>query len=353
MDEEILRRVTRNDAGVAALRVYRSSNIFDNIVDLGERVGVATGVSQHLQKLSLCAFPRGASALVALFRGLAHNRSIQHLFLCQLDLSQVDIFAVMLPFFEHNINLRCIEVLWSTFSAQRTSSFLLAMSKCKLLERIVLSYNDFGCQVKSVIKSLRNHRNLLELKLGDELKHDVCVDLAKILGLSASKLLSLELHENLDDQSLAILAECLSRRNVIKKFNFDGNGGDGITATGWAGLSLALRNQNCSLEIISLEGTRMNDVGAINLGISLAVNNTVNRLSLSCSSYITSVGWAAIANSLRNPNSALVELNIRKCFPMGDDSDKDDDGDDSDVRNTALDDDAIMKIAESLRLTRL
>ena len=92
----------------------------------------------------------------------------------------------------------------------------------------------------------------------------------------------------------------------------------------------------------------MNDVGAINLGISLAVNNTVNRLSLSCSSYITSVGWAAIANSLRNPNSALVELNIRKCFPMGDDSDEDDDGDDSYVRNTALDDDAIMKIAESL-----
>jgi Ran GTPase-activating protein (RanGAP) involved in mRNA processing and transport len=370
LDERTLRRLTQNDADVAALCVYDySSDVFEQIEDSGERVGAAISNSRQLQKLYLAAFPRATRSLIALFQGIARNRSIRHLVLSDLDVSEVDIFAIMSPFFEQNVNLRCVEILCTDMSTSptfqergghfdqidnvppRVSSLILAMSTCNHLERIRLCHNNYGYPGPTqVIDSLYGHQNLLELKLqGSEL---LMYDLANFLSHSQSKILSLELGDvDLDDESIVLLADSLIENKSIKKFSvFQGT--NDVTATGWKAFSAFLRHSHCSLEILSLEASDMDDEGVFFFGNSLSLNKTIKQLSLSCNSFITSAGWRAIANSLRNPNSVLEGLNINKCFYRDDESDyrddESDEGEDQNPENTGLDDDGAIVLAESL-----
>jgi Ran GTPase-activating protein (RanGAP) involved in mRNA processing and transport len=343
LDENILHNL--NGSGIAGLRVLRDSVIFDRNLTAGRTLGDALGNSHCLIKLRIDAFPNSPRSLRELFEGLARNRSIQHLFLCHLDATQVDVFAIMIPFFEHNHNLRCVEILWSDIS-RGTASFITALSKCKRLERIVLFNNDYGInQTRGVIASLRGHPNLLELDLGGDAEMSMatrmggCVELTVLLCHSASTLQSLQLSCcDIDDASLAVLSKSLAKSKCINKIIIFGNGNDEITANGWKSFSAALSSPTCPLEIISLEHTRISDEGVISVGNLLTVNATVKHLNLSGSDLVTSEGWQQVARCLRNPNIALEELDIRSCSNI-----------DGEVE-VGLDDEAANAIGESLAM---
>ena len=337
LDENIM----YNLSGIAGLRVSRDSVIFDHNLTAGRTLGDALGISRCLIKLGIDAFPTSPHSLRELFEGLARNRSIHHLFLFQLDVTQVDVFAIMLPFFEHNHNLRCIEILWSDMS-RRTASFITALSKCKRLERVVLHHNDYGHdgQVAIVIKSLRdNHPNILELSLGGEIQNSGNVALASLVSHSASNLLSLQLAScNINDASLAVLSKSLAKSKCIKKINVFSNGEDEITEIGWKSFSAALSSPTCPLEIISLDSTRISDEGVISVGNLLTVNVTVKHLNLTGSDLITSEGWQRFARCLSNPNIALEELDVGRCHNI-----------DGEVE-VGLDDEGAIAIGESLAM---
>jgi Ran GTPase-activating protein (RanGAP) involved in mRNA processing and transport len=345
LDENILHNL--NGSGIAGLRIYRDSVIFDRNLSAGRTLGDALGISHCLIKLRIDVFPSSPRSLRELFEGLARNRSIQHLLLCQLDATQVDVFAIMLPFFEHNHNLRCVEILWSNMS-RGTVSFITALSKCKRLERIVLGFNNYGFnQTRRVIASLRGHPSLLELKLCGDVEMSMatrmggCVELTVLLCHSASTLLSLQLAScDIDDASLAVLSKSLAKSKRIRKINIygNGNGNDEITANGWKSFSAALSGPTCPLETISLEYTRISDEGVISVGNSLTVNATVKHLNLTGSDLVTSEGWQRFARCLRNPNIALEELDIRSCSNI-----------DGEVV-VGLDDEAANAIGESLAM---
>jgi len=340
LDENIL----HNLSGIAGLRVSRDSVIFDHNLTVGRTLGDALGISRCLIKLKIDAFPTSHS-LRELFEGLARNRSIQHLFLCQLDVTQVDVFAIMLPFFEHNHNLRCVEILWSDMS-RRTASFIRALSKCKRLERIVLSDNDYGIdQTRRVIASLRGHPSLLELMLGGDVEMSMatrkgaCAELTMLLCHSTSTLLSLRLECcDIDDTSLAVISKSLAKSKCIKKINIGGNGEDEISEIGWKSFSDALSSPTCPIEIISLESTRISNEGVVSVGNLLTVNVTVKHLNLFGSDLVTSEGWQQFARCLRNPNIALEELGIRRCHNV-----------EGEVR-VGLDDEAANAIGGSLAM---
>jgi hypothetical protein len=77
-------------------------------------------------------------------RGLARNRSIEHLAIdeCYFSYNPIEIIS---PFFMHNRNLRCIEINTCDLS-RYFPSFLLALSACETnqLERIHLQDNNLG-----------------------------------------------------------------------------------------------------------------------------------------------------------------------------------------------------------------
>ena len=352
LDGEILRRVIDNDAGVAGLRIRDD----DDYVPEGgwRRVGDAIANSRRLLKLQVESFAdRG------LLLGLARNRSIQHLCLLELESEHLEHIAIVNPFFLLNRNLRCIDLAWCDLT-HILSWFISTMSRCNQLERIALCHNDYGhgystsirpvtVMPPSIIKSLFHQFNLLELRLSGRFDKSGYVDAAKLLSRSASNISSISFEScDLDDESFTILIDSFAKSKAIRKFRIYGNGCDTITATGWHRFSALLQNPSCSLEKLLLQGTEMDEAGATSLRNALAVNNTVKYLSLCCSGSIKSAGWRDFASCLSNPNSALEELDISKCWSLTDD--EDDEYAELDESNTALDDDAALAIAESLAM---
>ena len=347
LDGEILRRVIDNDAGVAGLRIQEES---PHLVPEEEwrRVGDAIANSRRLLKLQVESFAdRG------LLLGLARNRSIQHLSLWKLESEHFEHIPIDNPFVLLNCNLRCIDLAWCDLT-HILSWFISSMSRCSQLERIELCHNNYGygysdstrpvtVMPPSIIKSLFHQPNLLELKLGGRFDKSGYVDVAKLLSRSASNISSISFESSdLDDESFTILIDSFAKSKSIRKFHFDANGYDTITATGWHRFSALLQNPSCSLEKLLLEATAMDEAGATSLGNALSVNNTVKHVSLKCSSSIKSAGWRDFASCLSNPTSALEELDISKC--------EDDEYEEHDESNTALNDDAALAIAESLAM---
>ena len=352
LDGEILRRVIDNDAGVAGLRIRDDD---DDVPEGGwRRVGDAIANSRRLLKLQVESFAdRG------LLLGLARNRSIQHLSLWKLESEHLEHIPIDNPFVLLNCNLRCIDLAWCDLT-HILSWFISSMARCSQLERIELCHNNYGygysdstrpvtVMPPSIIKSLFHQPNLLELKLGGRFDKSGYVGMSKLLSRSTSNISSISFEScDLDDESFTILIDSFAKSKAIRKFHIIGNGYDTITATGWHRFSALLQNPSCLLEKLLLQATEMDEAGANSLGNALAVNNTVKYLSLCCSSSIKSAGWRDFSSCLSNPNSALEELDISKCWSLPDD--EDDEYAEHDESNTALDDDAALAIAESLAM---
>jgi hypothetical protein len=78
-------------------------------------------------------------------------------------------------------------------------------------------------------------------------------------------------------------------------------------------LSMVLSHPMNSLKTLLLTEFCLGDVGISFLGAALSVNNTLQLIDLSNNPSITLKGWQAFSSCLRNPQSALKELDISGC----------------------------------------
>ena len=187
----------------------------DDVVDIiihpwadAERIGNSN--SRYLLNFDISYFGRGsylaaAPWLLVVFRGLARNRSIEHLKLSDMHNNTVwSPFEIITPFLKHNHNLRSIQ-LDSIDLKTHFESFLSALSLCdkNQLARISLSKNNLEAgQVTRFIKALREQRNLLELEITDNsISRNGCLELSKLLQHPRSKIycLSAETTSNKDE----------------------------------------------------------------------------------------------------------------------------------------------------------
>lgn len=137
-DEGTLKRLAQNDSGVEGLRMHCLSSIDD----WGRRFGDAIGRNDHLKVLEISdifsepeleeeEFQISPEQIVAFLQGLARNTSIEVLKLQASDVSEMDIFGMLSPFFEHNHNLRAFNIGdRCTAGAAFSPSIALALSKC-------------------------------------------------------------------------------------------------------------------------------------------------------------------------------------------------------------------------------
>ena len=279
-----------------------------------EDIGRAIAKSEHVRDVLIGG---DAEELRSIFQQLAHNRSIERLTLMGLYHVAFDIFRVFYPFFEHNNNLRCIEILnFRITESIPTLISILSQSKMIRLEKIELS----GCGIEDetaaeLIHALRTMpgglRNLLDLDLrGNYIQIASSQALSALLSNSKCRIRTLNLSNNpIDDVCIGIIIRGLAGAIYTLKFL-------GIrklrllTTIGWKKVTAFLLNPRCRLEKMDIGLNDFATEVAFSFGNSLANNSTMKYLY-----FDECPGWRELANGLGTHHSLalLLDLNLSYC----------------------------------------
>ena len=173
-------KIFANDSDVASLYVrFRGLDYDPNgVIKLGRAIRNNT----HLRKLEIVDYsvvdeedpqsqPPPPYGLPSFFMGLAGNRSIEHLSLYGFNHSYLNIFTTLRPFFQHNSNLRGIEITRANMPKKlKVPSLISAIASTSKLEFIDVSYNCIGDKKMAnliyAITNLSGLNHLLELMEG-------------------------------------------------------------------------------------------------------------------------------------------------------------------------------------------
>jgi len=243
LDEHALLLIKCNDLSVTSLIVDWEEDEFACSVDWGNEGCI--GENTHVKKLSITGFydeevEATRKNFEAFCKGLARNRSIEHLEINDCDLSSVALFSILSPFFEDNTNLRRLDVSSCTMNVECTRMFAKALEVCndRSLERIELDCNEIDDEpAGEIIAALNRHRNLVKLSLlGNNIERNGCVALGNLLQNPTCKLKELYLNRNsIDDECVTVLVNALANNTILEKLDLSNN--HSITATGWQALS--------------------------------------------------------------------------------------------------------------------
>jgi hypothetical protein len=237
---ETVQRLLNNDPAVSGVNVFLSIYDFEDDFSIEEeedgsgvhkgKVADAIGRSSMLRKLviydpALCMM-HGYVDLFPFFQRIAVNRSIEQLSLDFLDFSELDVFSILAPFFEHNHNLRCVKVSGSDV-AMRLPSIIPALLQCNTirLERIDFSYSHLGddcaADLIDAISSMPGFCHLLDLFLKkNEIGREGCKALCNLLKNPNCNIQRMELLNNdLDDTCVEILANGMATNKTLGVFD--------------------------------------------------------------------------------------------------------------------------------------
>ncbi len=311
-------RLLVNDPDVAGLTISTTDDFLDldsnDYVDQQYKlavIGRAISKSSHLRELVINGHRHGK---ILFFKLLARNRSIEHLTLTTIiGADAVDIKSILAPFFEHNTNLRCIEIKNTKISCN-ASTFISALSKSgsSRLERLCLERTYFGgkragdADLINALIVMPGLHNLVDLDLGcDKGNPQNCMDLSSLLTNSECRVHTLNLSGNqFDIESIGNLIKGLAGNKSLKTLYTPRC----KESTGWLIFMAFLSSPSCSIENIQMEDNLfINDQCAATLGTSLAVNEVMKTLQIQ-SRQITPIGWRDFFKFLKAPNTSMVEL---------------------------------------------
>ena len=309
-------RILANDPDVAGLTIPMAVNyqIMTDETDQTYKlavIGRAISKSTHLRELTINGHRH---VKISFFKLLARNRSIEHLTLTTIiGADAVDIISILAPFFEHNTNLRCIEIKNTKISCN-ASTFISALSKygSSRLERLCLKRTYFwgkragDADLLNALNVMPGLHNLVDLDLGcDEGKPQNCMDLSSLLTNSECRVHTLNLSGNqFDIESIGNLIKGLAGNKSLKTLYTPRC----KESTGWLIFMAFLSSPSCSIENIQMEDNLfINDQCAATLGTSLAVNEVMKTLQIQ-SRQITPIGWRDFFKFLKAPKTSMVEL---------------------------------------------
>jgi hypothetical protein len=190
---------------------------------------------------------------------------------------------------------------------QQLKNFFSCMYRNSSIESVLFSLieiNEFGA---ALIEGLQGHPSLIRLEIEfGRLGRVGCSALGKVLKHPKAKLRDLQLPNcNIDDSGLGALCDGLLVNSSMRRISLYGN--REITSVGWRALSNVIRDSNCKLVNLDLSSSELNDDGANILGSGLH-ESSVKDLNLSLNSSITGSGWRTLSNQLSQ--TSIKSLNI-------------------------------------------
>ena len=310
-DAESLHHFLQSDAVVSGLHISGDS-FFNLNANQMESLGRAVGNSDHLRELQILGeLGPDEIALEPFFTWIAHNRSIEIFRLYQVA-DQYN-FTILAPFFEHNRNLRCIELNSNVSKCIPTIISALSRSNILRLARIDLIGGVIGdknaAELINTLNAMPGLPSLLDLWLAEnKISTRGCVALRALLKNPECNIISLDLSSNpFDDECIGILIDGFIERGTLKSLGL-GYLENSLTVAGWKIFSNYLSGSKCKLEKILLDRADVADDSTSALGGALAMNGTLKCLDFSDNN-ITPTGWRGISNCLA-PTSTISELNL-------------------------------------------
>ena len=317
---EIRRQIESNDPELDKLTIghnpYRPQS-WDYLPPDGdwERDGRGIGNNEHIKELRFERDLPGhlsRDKFEAFCRGFACNKSIEKLVIDCPELFGGEIFNILSPFFEQNVNLRC---LWVSFSVRSTSNIarLLAASLSRF--KTLIEFHCWGGRhgdndLGTLIQALAGHSQLTNMGLrGNEVGGRGLAALEASLVNPALAQLDLG-HCSLDDERAVILAAALlGRTSALRRLGLSEN--DNITIVGWRAIFALLQSPHLFLEELDLAQNSIDDDVAILLANALANSTNFKVLDLTeVIGDITIEGWRALFGALQSPRCMLQELNV-------------------------------------------
>lgn len=328
LNEQTLLQLKSNDPNLNTLSVSfsRSNNTFDAGSVDWEKEGDCIGENTHLTALRIEGRGRNLFApglleeeharenAKAFYRSVSCNRSIKHLVLDKSPIDIGDMFTILSPFFQHNRNLRKLEVMNSALDRRGLIALVAALSSCN---KNSLREIEFICcrgmddeSAKKLIDAVAKYSNLRHLyfHFGIDNSKKLCIALGNLFQNPSSRLAGINLcHNKIDDEGAIALANGLANNDILKWLGLYGNE---ITAIGCRALSRALTKRNIHLEMLHVGHNNIDDEGLNALGSVIVNNPKLTDLDLSSNYEITTVGWRTLFNQLQNSNSSLETLNL-------------------------------------------
>ena len=108
---------------------------------------------------------------------------------------------------------------------------------------------------------------------------------------------------NITDEVATALTIALANNSRLRKLDLSSN--HDVTATGWVGFSVVLRNPNTALEILDLQDNDLNDQVITYFADALVNNNMLRDLNLNGTN-VSYDGYAAFTHTLCNNASILI-----------------------------------------------
>lgn len=343
-NDDTLRRLWDNDPDIAGLDIPlarshgASYDYYDYRVEVHDAnrdriLGYAIGGSKHLRKLKITGRNgfRMAGATHKFLQRVAENRSIEHLCLNEFS-GKEKLFKFLVPFFEHNQNMRSIEICGTELNNLPKFFSVIFRSEMIRIERISLSSctnSSSNWIIRDLIRGLKcmpGLSYLSDLSLeGNQMGRTVSIELFSLLRNNATRLQIIQLGgSNVGNDCINHITSGLqeSTVKVLRLAHLRST-----TPKGWKTFSAYLSNPSCSVETLDLSGNNIGDGGYVALGNAMAKNKKLKLKSLNlneCNS-VSSTGWRGLSIGMRS--LAIEELQ---------------------VRGTGIDDDGAIAIVSSL-----
>lgn len=340
LDEDTLLLIKRNDPIISTIDVHD----FDHSID-GEGAGHIIGQSPHLKKLLIKGesmlweedFKRTSLLLGKFCKGLAQNRSIEHMMIRCCDLSVGDVSVTdpmmkklqlfnimrMTQFVQQNNNLQTLKIECCDLGNKSTRVLGLVLGRKGnkgSLQRINLYSNEIDdAAAQELIESLQGYDNLVELSLAhNQVGAKGCAALENLVSSPTSKLKEINLENNqIDDEGIAILTRAFSENARLKWANLGNN--LKVTDAGWQQFFTCFENSLSSIEQLDLGANRITDQGIISLGNALMNNTTLMGLDFNPRGLtmgqqhvtITADGWRSFFARIQGSKSVLQDILLR------------------------------------------
>ena len=288
-------------------------------------LGAALGQNSSLKKLTLFGVrPVTSSGWVAIFQGLAINSSVEEI---DLDFNEPICDEAVLAFAStvtKQSSLKSVSIRHNRDGISPKSWKVLLnsiLTSCSALEKLKLLKNNINDEAVFVLRDAMVNGSILKtLTLAGTLSITPA-GWASFFGCLAdpnTSLESLDLSDGysdgqdtctIDDESFGTLANALCTNTKLKRIDLSWN--NSISSVGWQAFFNTLRDSNSILENLILNNiNNIDDNVAVSMAAALGNTNTLKSLSLRKARSISSVGWRAFADILQSPNSNLAVLQV-------------------------------------------